>query len=129
MSTIETTAKVGYQGVPGAKSEDALRALVPTDELIAYGTLPDVFAALATGDVDLAFVAIENSRAGSVAEAYELLLDYPVTVTAEYLYRESNGNESQGTHATRYWLLAPGEWTADKEPTEDGSGKTSIVFA
>lgn len=78
--------RIGYQGVPGAYSEEALVAFSANAEPIAYRTLRDVFAALGEGDVDRAFVPIENSHAGSVTDAYDLLLEHPVTVLAEWVH-------------------------------------------
>lgn len=81
-----TALKIGYQGVPGAYSEEALLSFRPEAEPAPYHTLQDVFRALEMNEVDLAFVPVENSHAGSVAEVYELLLDQPVTVQAEYVH-------------------------------------------
>jgi prephenate dehydratase len=84
-STSQTT--IGYQGVPGAYSEEALISFLPDAQTAPLRTLPDLFAALENGQIDLAFVPVENSHAGSVAEAYDLMLEYPVTVQAEYVHR------------------------------------------
>jgi prephenate dehydratase len=84
---VAISPNVGYQGVPGAYSEEALRSFTPDARPTPRRTLPDVFAALAAGEIDLAFVPVENSHAGSVAEAYDLMLDYPVTVLAEYVHQ------------------------------------------
>ncbi len=81
-----TALKIGYQGVPGAYSEEALLSFQPEAEPVPCRTLQDVFTALEMNDVDLAFVPVENSHDGSVAEVYELLLDQPVTVQAEYVH-------------------------------------------
>lgn len=85
---MDTTAQttIGYQGVPGAYSEEALTSFLPEVQTVPLRTLPDLFAALESGQIDLAFVPVENSHAGSVAEAYDLMLDYPVTVQAEYVH-------------------------------------------
>lgn len=77
---------VGYQGVPGAYSEEALLSFRAGAQPTPYRTLPDLFAALAAGEIGQAFVPIENSHAGSVVEAYDLMLDYPVTVQAELVH-------------------------------------------
>ncbi|MDQ2744027.1 MAG: hypothetical protein M3Z66_17270, partial [Chloroflexota bacterium] len=78
--------KVGYQGLPGAYSEEALAAFLPEARAVPLRTLPDVFADLQAGEVDRAFVPVENSHAGSVAESWDLMLDYPVTVLAEWVH-------------------------------------------
>jgi prephenate dehydratase len=198
--------RIGYQGIPGAYSEEALIAFRPAAEPVPLRTLPDVFAALAAGEIDLAFVPVENSHAGNVAEAYDLMLDNPVTVQAEWIHpvrhfllgvpggtlaavervfshpqalsqtavflREEGlaaepfydtagaaqmvaerGDEhyaavagrlagerygltvlAAGIHtaadnATRFFLLAPGEWTWNDIVREEAPGKTSLMFA
>src|SRR5947209_4591343 len=84
-TTTQTT--IGYQGVPGAYSEEALISFLPGVQTAPLRTLTDIFAALENGQIDLAFIPVENSHAGSVAEAYDLMLEYPVTVQAEYVHR------------------------------------------
>ena len=78
--------KVGYQGVPGAYSEEALLSAQPDAQAVSYRTLPDLFAALDEGTIEQAFVPVENSHAGSVVEAYDLMLEYAVTVRAEWIH-------------------------------------------
>lgn len=98
------TTRIGYQGVPGAYSEEALRTAIPDADPAPLRTLADVFAALDSGEVDLAFIPIENSHAGSVVEGYDLMLDHEVTVLAEYL------------HPVHHYLLGvPGAAPADIE--------------
>lgn len=77
--------RVGYQGIPGAYSEEALVAFQEAAEPVSFRTLPDLFAALTEGIVDRAFVPVENSQAGSVVEAYDLMLDHKVTILAEWV--------------------------------------------
>ncbi|HEX6508354.1 MAG TPA: prephenate dehydratase [Chloroflexota bacterium] len=86
MTMESTRPNVGYQGVPGAHSEEALLSFLPGAIPIPLRTLDDLFAALDSGVVDLAFVPVENSHAGSVAEAYDLMLDYQITVEAEWIH-------------------------------------------
>lgn len=198
--------KVGYQGVPGAYSEEALVSFLPDAQATPYRTLSDLFAALDAGEIEQAFVPVENSHAGSVVEAYDLMLDYPVTVLAERVHpvhhfllgvegaEPSNiervyshpqalaqtatflrqaqlesepyydtagaaqmvaerqdrrfaavasrlageryglavlaeGIQTAADNATRFFLLAPGEWTPERTVSGAGAGKTSLVFA
>lgn len=89
--------RIGFQGVPGAYSEEALLAFMPEAQAVPYRTLADLFAALSSGEIAHAFVPVENSHAGSVVEAYDLMLAHAVTVSAEW------------THPVRHLLLgAPG---------------------
>jgi prephenate dehydratase len=83
--TETTIPRIAYQGVPGAYSEEALVAFRPDAEPVSGRTLQDVFAMLDSGVVDYAFVPVENSHAGSVVEAYDLMLDFPVHVQAEWI--------------------------------------------
>jgi chorismate mutase/prephenate dehydratase len=86
------TARIGYQGAPGAFSDLAIQKLFslrPTSrvERIGYPTLADVFDALEAGSVDCALIPVENSTSGSVTEATALLVDRPITVLDEETFR------------------------------------------
>jgi prephenate dehydratase len=125
---------VGYQGVPGAYSEEALLSFAPEAEAISFHTLPDLFAALESGEIERAFVPVENSHAGSVVEAYDLMLDHPSTVLAEWIHPihpslPPENMETSPDNATRYFLLEQGAWEPGRTVRSEGAGKTSIVFA
>jgi prephenate dehydratase len=79
--------RIGYQGMPGAYSEEALLSFLLNAEAAPKRTLQHVFAALDSGEIDRAFVPVENSHAGSVVETYDLMLDHAVTVTAEQIHQ------------------------------------------
>jgi prephenate dehydratase len=82
--------RVAYLGPPGTFTEEALLAqpdLVDAD-LVALKSMPEVLAATAAGDVDLGFVALENSIEGSVLLVldrlvfeHELLIQREVVLT------------------------------------------------
>ena len=73
-----------YQGVPGAFSEEAAWALTSADaRLLPCATLADVRDAVADGRAHQAVVPVENSLAGTVPRAYELLVDHDLTAVAE----------------------------------------------
>ena len=74
---------IGYQGEPGAYSEEALHQHYPGAEAVALRTLRHVFHRVADRTLDLALVPVENSQAGSVLETYDLLLEYRVMVVGE----------------------------------------------
>jgi prephenate dehydratase len=74
---------IGYQGEPGAYSEEALHASYPGATAVAFRTLRHAFHRVADQSVDLALVPVENSQAGSILETYDLLLEYRVLVVAE----------------------------------------------
>lgn len=199
------TATVGYQGVPGAYSEEALISFLPDARAVPLRSLGDVFAALSEGQIDFAFVPVENSHAGSVAEAYDLMLEHPVTVQGEHVHQVhhlllgiegtepseiervyshpqalaqtdrflrqarlqpepyydtagaaqmvaerkdrryaavagrlagqhyglsvlAEGIQTAADNATRFFLLAAGEWTRERTVGSERPGKTSLVF-
>jgi prephenate dehydratase len=69
--------RAAFQGEFGAFSELAVRrACGEAAEPIPCRTLRDVFAAVAAGQADLGVVPVENSRAGSIHETYDLLLEH-----------------------------------------------------
>ncbi|MCY4147037.1 MAG: prephenate dehydratase [Chloroflexi bacterium] len=78
--------KVAYQGIPGANSEIAVRqrfgdAVQP----VPCQDLNHLFDALQTGAVEYSLLPVENALAGSVAGAYEMLLDHDVRIQAEVI--------------------------------------------
>jgi len=76
---------VAFQGAPGAFSEAAARVLVggaPT--LAPRRTLDDVFADLAAGRVDFAVIPVENTLAGRVPRASELIRAHHARVIATH---------------------------------------------
>jgi prephenate dehydratase len=80
--------RVGYQGAPGAFSEDAARALVASPaRLEPLETLDAVFDALDTARVDTAVVPIENTLAGAVPGCADLLVRHGVHIVAERVQR------------------------------------------
>ncbi|MGI8827288.1 MAG: prephenate dehydratase [Chloroflexota bacterium] len=81
----KTATRVGYQGVPGAYSEEALVVALPKVEAVSVRTLADLFAALDAGEIDQAFVPVENSHAGSVVEAWDLMVDHDACVLGEWI--------------------------------------------
>ena len=74
-----------YQGVPGAFSEDAARAMLGYGVgLHACETLADVFAALVKGTANAAVVPVENTIAGAVPGAADLIVAHRVHVVREH---------------------------------------------
>ncbi|WP_088102642.1 prephenate dehydratase [Halalkalibacter urbisdiaboli] len=64
--------RVGYLGPKGTFTEVAARTLFPSDTHVPYQTIPTCMDRVASGDVDIAVVPIENAIEGSV----NLTLDY-----------------------------------------------------
>lgn len=67
--------RVGYQGEPGAYSEEAVVTYFGDQQAtpVPCTTFDDAFDKLAGGDLDVAVLPIENSYAGDVGEVYDLL--------------------------------------------------------
>jgi prephenate dehydratase len=65
--------KVGYQGEPGAFSEEGVHSLFPDADAVPLRTVRAVFDAIANDDVPAGVVPLENSLAGSINETYDLL--------------------------------------------------------
>jgi prephenate dehydratase len=73
-----------YQGEPGAFSEQAAWRLLGRDAaLLPCPTLADVFEAVKHRRAAEAVIPVENSLAGTVPRAYELLVAYGLTARAE----------------------------------------------
>lgn len=77
--------KAVFQGVPGAYSQQALRAYFDAaTQAAACPTFEDVFRAVAQCEADYGVVPIENSYAGSVLQTYDLLSEYDLHIVGEY---------------------------------------------
>ncbi len=66
--------QVAYQGEPGAYSERAVLAVFPDADALPCDTVRIVFSRVTSGEAEFGVVPLENSQAGSVNEAYDLLL-------------------------------------------------------
>jgi prephenate dehydratase len=67
------SVRVGYQGEPGAYSEEALLDLFPDASPVGYRTFTMAIDALAAGEVDRDVIPVENTLGGIVQEANDLL--------------------------------------------------------
>jgi prephenate dehydratase len=85
--------RVGFLGPLGTFTEQALytQADLAAAEHVLYRTMPDVLDAVDSGDVDLGFVAIENSIEGTVnltqdelAFSHDLLIQREVVLDIEH---------------------------------------------
>jgi prephenate dehydratase len=75
--------RVGFQGEPGAFSEEAAGALFRDGDAVPHRTVRGVFEAVASGSIDRAVVPLENSLAGSINETYDLLAKGDVHIIGE----------------------------------------------
>ena len=73
-----------YQGAPGAYSEQAAWNLIGEHaQLLPCRSLVDMFDAVSGGHAPRAVLPIENTLAGTVPRAYELLIERALVATAE----------------------------------------------
>jgi prephenate dehydratase len=68
--------RVGFLGPPGTFTEEALlaEADLAAGELVPFRSMPEVLAAASTGEVDVGFVALENSIEGTVRQVLDGLI-------------------------------------------------------
>ena len=74
--------KVGAQGVDGAFSAQAARAMYPGAALVFYPSWAEIFAALHAGEIEYGVLPVENSTYGSVTDVYRLIMDNDAYITA-----------------------------------------------
>lgn len=75
---------IGYQGEPGAFSQEALTQYFGTEvNTINVGDFEDVFKALENDKIDYGVIPIENSSTGGIAEVYDLLKKYGFHIVGE----------------------------------------------
>ena len=94
---------VAFQGENGAYSQEAIYQFFGKDiPTLPCRTLQDIFEAVESGKAKYGMLPIENSTAGSINQAYDLLLDYDLKIWHEVVLR------------VRHCLLAnPGTTLAD----------------
>ena len=91
-------ARVGYQGEPGAYSEEAALAVLPNATTVGFPTFTRAFDALESREVDAAVLPVENSLGGIVQEVNDLMWERSgVRISGEVV------------HPVRHCLLGRGE--------------------
>jgi len=78
---------IAFQGVAGAYSDMACRAVHPDMATLPCGTFEDTFAAVSDGKAALAMIPIENSQPGRVADNHHLLPDSGLHIIGEHFQR------------------------------------------
>jgi prephenate dehydratase len=79
---------VAFQGEHGAYSEEAIRQQFGAEvDTLPSRTFEDIFASLDDDRSTVGVVPVENSLAGSINKAYDLLLDHDFRVQGEILLR------------------------------------------
>lgn len=77
---------VGFQGIPGAYSEQAIRQHFGDQaEVYPRPTLSALFESLAKREIRYGMLPVENALAGAVSQAYELLLESDLRIQAEVI--------------------------------------------
>jgi len=98
MESAAAWRRVGYQGEPGAYSEEASMAVLPKATTVGFATFSRVFDALALREVDAAVLPVENSLGGIVQEVNDLLWE-----------RDGLRISAEIVHPIRHCLLGRGE--------------------
>lgn len=75
---------IAYQGIAGAWSHLACRAVHPELKAIPCASFEDVFEVVEAGGGDLAMIPIENNLGGRVADIHQLLPHQALHIVAEY---------------------------------------------
>jgi prephenate dehydratase len=70
-------ASVGFQGEPGAFSDEAAHQLVDGAQTRGFRTFDELVAAVDRGETDYALLPVENSIYGAIARSYDLLWEFP----------------------------------------------------
>jgi prephenate dehydratase len=79
--------RIAYQGEPGANSHLVCREHYPDLETLPCASFEDVFAAVESGEADLAMIPIDNSVAGRVADIHHFLPASDLHIIAEHFLR------------------------------------------
>ncbi len=81
------TRRIAYQGEPGANSHLVCMEHYPDWEALPCASFEDVFAAVESGEAELAMIPIDNSIAGRVADIHHFLPDSGLHIIAEHFLR------------------------------------------
>lgn len=79
--------RIAYQGEPGANSHLVIAQNHPDAEPVACASFEDAFAAVRSGDCDLAMIPIDNSLAGRVADIHHLIPESGLHIIGEHFLR------------------------------------------
>ena len=79
--------KIAFQGLPGAYSDMACRAVYPETQTLPCPSFEDMFQAVHNGMAELAMVPVENTVAGRVADIHQLLPNSGLHIIGEHFQR------------------------------------------
>lgn len=80
----KSASVVACAGVNAGNTDKAAKILFPESEIKYYTQFEDVFEAVNKGEAPFGVIPIENSTAGSVHEAYDLMMRYKFYVVGAY---------------------------------------------
>ncbi|MDH5797630.1 MAG: prephenate dehydratase [Paracoccaceae bacterium] len=81
------SARIAFQGEPGAYSHQACHEARPEYEAIPYPTFEDAIEAVRKGDADLGMIPVENSTYGRVADVHHLMPESGLHIVDEAFVR------------------------------------------
>ncbi len=76
--------KVGVQGVDGAFSAQAARAMYPGADIVFFESWAEIFSALHSSEIEYGVLPVENSIYGSVTDVYRLIMDNDAYIYASH---------------------------------------------
>ena len=85
--TPQSEPFIAFQGIAGAYSDKACRAVYPDLTTLPCPDFEDTFAAVSDGRARLAMIPIENSSAGRVADIHHLLPESGLHIIGEHFQR------------------------------------------
>ncbi|HYH34049.1 MAG TPA: prephenate dehydratase [Nocardioides sp.] len=85
--TAPTQRRIAYQGEPGSNSHLVCRQHHADHEAVPCASFEDVFAAVESGEADLAMIPIDNSIAGRVADIHHFLPTSGLHIVGEHFLR------------------------------------------
>jgi prephenate dehydratase len=91
MHKIDSTARVAFQGEPGAFSQIAARKLLGDNvHTVACSSFESLFDSISDGRADFILAPLENTLAGPVLRCYDLLYQGSLTMVGEVILRISH---------------------------------------
>jgi len=81
------TRRIAYQGEPGANSHQVCKQHYPEWETVPCASFEDVFAAVESGEAELAMIPIDNSIAGRVSDIHHFLPSSGLHIIGEHFLR------------------------------------------
>jgi prephenate dehydratase len=84
MNAAAVPGPIAFQGLPGAYSDLACRAVFPDRKTLPSRTFEDALAAVRAGEAAYAVIPIDNSLAGRVADVHHLLPQLGLHIVGEH---------------------------------------------